>query len=234
MSRAQERGSGLQSGAQGAEKVTGATGTGPASGAGASGSTGSTTTGTTLRDRERTTTMAPQTSYARGTKPATSYDTGASSGISSKHMLGGVLATLAGLLTFFAGLGAVVRRAFYPALNNYAYHRPVRSWGWILLVLGVLLFAAGASHLLGITYARAAAVGLAVLTAIAAFLFLPYAPVWSIVLVALSVAAIVALLNRSRDSGSSGSSGSMGGTSSGMSAGSGTTFDSGTGGRGKL
>jgi hypothetical protein len=230
MSRAQERGSGLQSGAQGAEKVTGATGTGTTSGAGATGSTGTTTTGTTVRDRERTT-MAPQTSYARGTKPAASYNTGASSGISSKHILGGVITSLAGLLAFFAGLGAVVRRAFYPALNNYAYHLPVRSWGWILLVLGVLLFAAGASHLLGLSFGRAAGVGLAVLTAIAAFLFLPYAPVWSIVIVALSVLAIWSLLNRSRDN--SGSSGGMGAGSSGsMGAGSSGTY--GTGGRGTL
>jgi uncharacterized membrane protein YgcG len=70
-----------------------------------------------------------------------------------------------------------------------------------------------------------------VLTAIAAFLFLPYAPVWSIVIVALSVLAIWSLLNRSRDN--SGSSGGMGAGSSGsMGAGSSGTY--GTGGRGTL
>jgi hypothetical protein len=211
MSRAQERGpdSGLQSdtqaaktgaqaaktGSQAAQKLTGATGsTGTTSGAGATGATGTTGT-TTTQVRERTTTTTPSASYGRSTTPATGYRTGRSAGTSTAGMAGGVLAVLTGLLTFLAGLGAVVRRGFYPLLPNYAYSLNPRNWGIILLVLGVLLFAAGAVHLLGMAWGRAAAVGLAVLTAIAGFLFLAYSPVWGVIIVLLSAATIWGLLS---------------------------------------
>ncbi len=88
--------------------------------------------------------------------------------------MGGVLAILAGLLTFFGGLAAVVRSHFYPTLGGYAYRLNVHTWGWILLALGAVMFAVGACALLGMAWARAAGVGLAVLTAIGSFLFLPY------------------------------------------------------------
>ncbi len=103
---------------------------------------------------------------------------------------------LAGLLTFLAGLAAVVRQRSFPTLPGYAYRLNVHAWGWILLVLGVLLFAAGASHLLRIPFARLAGVGLALLTAIAAFMFLAYSPIWGTILVALSAFAIWSLLRR--------------------------------------
>src|SRR5262249_27016789 len=59
-----------------------------------------------------------------------------------------------------------------------------------LFSLGIALFAAGATYLLGIKAGKWAAVGLAVLTAIAAFLFLPYSPVFGVIVVALCALAI--------------------------------------------
>jgi hypothetical protein len=206
MSRAQDRSSGLQTGAQAAEKGAGATGTGMTSGAGSTGPTTGTTptpaTGTTAETEGTTRGMRDpaggQMSSGRmqGTQPTTgrapaqgAHRMGAGSAI------GGSLAVVAGLLTFLAGLSVVVRPRFYPTLTNYAYQWNGRGWGWILLVLGVLLFAAGASALLGIAMSRIVGVGLAVLTAIAGFLFLPYRPVFGIVIVALSVLAIWGLLH---------------------------------------
>jgi len=109
--------------------------------------------------------------------------------------MGGSLAILAGLIAFLGGLAVVVRPHFYPVINNYAYEWNGRPWGIILLILGALLFAAGAAALLGIAAARPVGVGLAVLTALAGFLWLVYAPVWGIVIVALSVFAIWGLLH---------------------------------------
>jgi hypothetical protein len=181
-------------GGQAAQKVTGATGTGTTSGAAASGPTSGTTT-TAVRDRERA--SMPAQGQARGTAPSAGYRTGGAAGTSTAGMTGGVLAVLTGALTFLAGLAAVVRRSFYPNLGNYAYHLDVRSWGWIMLVIGAVLFAVGACALLGMAWARFAAVGLAVITAIAGFLFLAYTPVWGTILVLLSVVTIWGLLRGS-------------------------------------
>jgi len=109
-------------------------------------------------------------------------------------MAGGVFSIVAGLLTFLAGLAAIVRASFYPTLTGYAYSWPIRNWGIVLLVLGVVLFAAGACVLLGMGWARPAGVGVAALTAVAGFLFLAFAPIWGVVIVAVSVIAIWCLL----------------------------------------
>jgi hypothetical protein len=114
--------------------------------------------------------------------------------------LGGVTTMVAGLLTFFAGLAAVVRSTFFRSVPNYPYRLTSYSWGWILFALGVLLFAAGASHLLGLKFGRLAGVGLAVLGTIAGFMFLAYSAIWGFIIVALSVVTIWSLFhNREQD-----------------------------------
>jgi hypothetical protein len=198
MSRAQDRSSGLETGAQAAEKAAGATGTGTTSGAGATSAsaTGQTTgtTGTTgATGQQAGMQQAPTSTYERGPAPSAEWRT-AGRRASSGTAMGGILSVVAGLLAFLAGLAFVVRPRFYPTLGGYAYHWSGTGWGWVLLALGIVLFAAGASVLLGITAARPVAAGLAVLTAIAGFMFLVYSPFWGVVLVALSVFAIWGLL----------------------------------------
>jgi len=209
MSKAQERSTGLQSGsAQGTSgNVTGTSGN----------VTGATST--SLHDQPVTRT---ETSYARGTETSSGRQSGGSANTGGGLGLGGVMAMLAGLLTFFTGLAAVVRQTNFPTLPGYAYRLNVHAWGWILLVLGVLLFAAGASHLLRIPFARVAGVGLALLTAIAAFMFVRYSPIWGTILVALSAVAIWALLRPGEGEGEGGGRGRAGARYSEGSAGSGS------------
>jgi hypothetical protein len=188
MRRAHDRPSGQQTGAQSPENPAGATGTGTTSGAGATGP--ATATGTRG--------MAEQSGgqpYARGTEPTTGYRAAADYETRTGGVMGGSLSILAGLIAFLAGLAVVVRPHFYRTINGYAYAWNGRPWGIILLILGALLFAAGAAALLGIAAARPVGVGLAVLTALAGFLWLVYSPVWGIVIVALSVFAIWGLLH---------------------------------------
>jgi len=108
---------------------------------------------------------------------------------------GGVFSLVAGLLTFLAGLAGILRASFYPTLSGYAYSWPIRNWGILLLVLGVVLFALGACVLLGMSFARPIGVGVAALTTVAGFMFLAFAPIWGIIIVAVSVLAIWALLH---------------------------------------
>jgi hypothetical protein len=197
MSRAQDRSSGMQTGAEGAGQSAGATSTGMTSGAGATGpATGTTTTGTTTGMAEQSSGQVSGSRHARETEPTTGYrrapETYAAAG---GGVMGGSMAIIAGLLAFLGGLAVVVRPHFYHVASGYAYAWNGRGWGIILLVLGALLFAAGAAALLGIPAARPVGVGLAVLTALAGFLFLVYSPVWGVVIVAVSVFAIWGLLH---------------------------------------
>jgi hypothetical protein len=204
MSRAQNRSTGTQSGAQATQRTS--------ENAGA--------TSTSLRDQPATRTETTTTSYARGTTTQPGGRSAGGTDVTSRNGLGGVFSLLAGLFTFLAGLSMVVRQHFYPVLHGYAYRWTVPGWGWLLLVLGIVLFAAGASHLLGIPFGKMAATGLATLAAIAGFIVVPYAPIWGILLVGASLLAIWGLLHREpgdRDSAaaSAGSSGYGSGYGSG-------------------
>jgi len=188
MRRAHDRPSGQETGAQGVENPAGATSTGMTSGAGATGPATSTGTRGMPEQSSGQTATGTYGREAYGRAPA-AY------GRRESGLMGGSLAILAGLIAFLGGLAVVVRPHFYPVLNNYAYAWNGRPWGIILLILGALLFATGAAALLGIAAARPVGVGLAVLTALAGFLWLVYSPVWGIVIVALSVFAIWGLLH---------------------------------------
>lgn len=108
-------------------------------------------------------------------------------------VLAGTLMILSGLWSFFLGLMAIVKQSFYVATQNNIYEFSVHGWGWVHLILGIVVFAAGACVLLGQTWAKAVGIVLAVFSAIASFLFLPYYPVWSIIVIAIDVFIVWAL-----------------------------------------
>ena len=104
-----------------------------------------------------------------------------------------VMMMLAGGFQTIAGIAAIFEDEFFVVGANYVYDIDVTAWGWIHLILGVILFAAGAGVLSGATWARVVGITLASLSAFANFFFIPYYPVWSIVIIALDVAVIWAL-----------------------------------------
>ncbi len=211
MSRAQDRSSDLPqgvpagrgtsgSGTTGTPGTTGTTGTtggaGTTAGAAATGVTGDTmtTAGTGVQERQSTT-----SAYARGTgtgaeyrpgsAPSADYQTGTGDGL-----LGGTFMVIAGLLTFFTGLAGVVKTHYFHAVTGYAYAWSAHSWSWAILILGAVLLAVGACAMLGMSWAKPVGIFLAVLTIIAGFMFLVYAPLWGVILLAVSVLAIWGLL----------------------------------------
>lgn len=168
--------------------------TGTRTGAGATGIGGEPTT-TTPAESARG--YEPAQGYERGTAPSAGYRREVTGAARADTHAGGMFSIVAGLLTFLTGLSALVRASFYPTLAGYAYTWPIRNWGILLLVLGVLLFALGACALLGMAFARPIAVGLAALTAVAGFLFVAWAPIWGVLIVGLSAFAIWGLLHDS-------------------------------------
>ncbi|MGH3272779.1 MAG: DUF7144 family membrane protein [Streptosporangiaceae bacterium] len=108
-------------------------------------------------------------------------------------VLAGMLMILGGLWGFFEGLVAIVHQSFYVSQPNYTFQFNVHGWGWIHLILGVVVVAAGVCVLLGQTWAKLLGIGLAVFSAIANFLFIPFYPIWSIILIAMDVVIIWAL-----------------------------------------
>jgi hypothetical protein len=104
-----------------------------------------------------------------------------------------VMMIMSGVFQALAGLIAIFENEFYVAARKYLFEFDVTSWGWIHLILGVIVALAGFSLLSGATWARVVGITLAVLSAIANFAFIPYYPFWSLLIIALDVFVIWAL-----------------------------------------
>jgi hypothetical protein len=104
-----------------------------------------------------------------------------------------VMMFMIGSFQIIAGLVAIFDDGFFLVTENYTFDLDTTAWGWIHLLLGILLLFAGYGLFTGATWAAALAIVLAILTAIENFFFIPYYPFWSILVIALSVWVIWAL-----------------------------------------
>jgi hypothetical protein len=112
--------------------------------------------------------------------------------------LAAVFMVLSGLWSFLEGLAAIIKGGFFVVLPNYAYDISVTGWGWMHLVLGVVVFLAGLCLFMDMAWARVTGIILATISAVANFLYIPYYPLWSIVVIALDVFVIWALMSPRR------------------------------------
>jgi hypothetical protein len=101
-----------------------------------------------------------------------------------------VMMFVIGLFQFFGGIGAIVQDDVYVIGGDYAYSFSVTAWGWIHLVIGAVMVAAGYALFRRYVWGGVVAIVLASLSAVSNFLFLPYAPFWSLVVIALNVFVI--------------------------------------------
>jgi len=111
----------------------------------------------------------------------------------------GVMMIMAGGFQALAGLVAIFENEFFVATRNYLVQFDATSWGWIHLLLGLLVLFAGFAVMSGQTWGRTIGVILAVLSALSNFAFIPYYPFWAITIIALDVFIIWALTAHGRD-----------------------------------
>jgi hypothetical protein len=101
--------------------------------------------------------------------------------------------TLIGSFQVIAGLVAIFDDEFFVVARNYTFNLDTTAWGWIHLLLGILLVVTGFGLFSRQTWAGVTAIVLAMLTAVENFFFIPYYPFWSIIVIALAVWVIWAL-----------------------------------------
>jgi hypothetical protein len=109
-----------------------------------------------------------------------------------------VMMIMVGVWQALAGLIAIFENEFYVATRNYLFELDATTWGWIHLLLGVIVAFAGWGLLSGQTWARVVGITLAALSATANFLFIPYYPFWSLLIIAVDVFVIWALAAHGR------------------------------------
>ena len=110
----------------------------------------------------------------------------------------GVMLVMVGAFPAIQGLVALLNDDFYAVTPNYVFSFDLTTWGWIHMLLGLLVLAAGAGLFSGATWARTVAVIAAAVSMVGNFAWLPSFPVWGLTLIALDVFIIWAVIVHGR------------------------------------
>lgn len=107
----------------------------------------------------------------------------------------GLLMLIGGSFSAITGLAAVFRDDYYVvASDRLVVSLDYTAWGWVHLVVGVLVIAAGIGVTMGQVWARTVGVILAALSAITNFTFLPAYPIVMTIVITIDVFLIYALI----------------------------------------
>ena len=110
-----------------------------------------------------------------------------------------VMMVVGGALQMAQGWIAIVDDGYFAMGEDYLFAFDQTAWGWIHIVLGLLLVTAGLTLLRGSTWARGVAVAVAGLSIVTNFLWLPISPLWSLTTIAMSLAVIWAVTSHGHD-----------------------------------
>ena len=120
-------------------------------------------------------------------------------------LFAGILMMISGLFNAMEGVVALARNEVYAITPRYIFAFDLTTWGWIQIILGVIVLAAGVGVITGQLWGRVVGITIATLTILANFAFIPYYPVWSMLIIALNVFVIWALCVYDRNAASAAS-----------------------------
>lgn len=112
--------------------------------------------------------------------------------ISGWWVFAGVLLLIAGVLNIVYGIAAIGDSKFFTDNVTYIVSG-LNTWGWVLLIVGVLELVAAFSLFSGGEFGRWFGIFIASLNAIAALLSIPAYPFWSLAIFALAIIVIYKL-----------------------------------------
>src|SRR4051812_33341293 len=92
-----------------------------------------------------------------------------------------IMLMIEGVLQVFYGLAALFNQTWYVATDSSVYLFNIATWGWISLVLGMLLFLTGIMLQRGSTAGRVLGIIFVILGAAYSAALMAFAPVWSII-----------------------------------------------------
>jgi hypothetical protein len=105
----------------------------------------------------------------------------------------GVMMIMIGVFQSIAGISAISEDEVFVATSNYVFDIDITAWGWIHLIIGIVVGLAGLALLAGKVWGGVVGIAVAALSAVANFFWIPYYPFWSILTIALAVWVIWAL-----------------------------------------
>jgi hypothetical protein len=105
----------------------------------------------------------------------------------------GILMIIAGLWDVLIGISGILSDKIFVTTPQYLYYFDLTAWGWVHLILGLIVAGTGVGILKGTAWGRIVGVALASVSLLLNFAFLPHYPFWSILVIVLDVLIIWAL-----------------------------------------
>ncbi len=100
---------------------------------------------------------------------------------------------VAGLVAVFEGISALANDDLFVVGKDYIYQFDLTTWGWIHLILGIIAILVAGGLAVGADWARISAIIIASLSIIAQFLWMPWYPLWAIMIIVLDLIVIWAV-----------------------------------------
>ena len=126
---------------------------------------------------------------ARHGGPPKDYDVGRPSGLVN---FAAVVVAVLGFFNLLDGIAAIAQSHVFIAGAHFVIGNQ-RAWGWIIMIIGILLIATAGGILTGNPLARWFGVFVVGLNAIGQMFFLASYPFWSTIIIAIDIAALYAL-----------------------------------------
>jgi hypothetical protein len=108
-------------------------------------------------------------------------------------MFAGVLLLMVGSINFIQGIAAIGNAHFFVHNTHYVVGS-LKTWGWVVLCLGILQFAIGLGVFVKNQLARWAGVVVLAVNAIVQLLMMPSYPFWSLTIFTIDILAIYGLI----------------------------------------
>lgn len=112
-------------------------------------------------------------------------------------LFAGLMLGMVATLNVIQGIAAIGKAHFYAGNAHYVFG-DLKTWGWVVLILGVCQGLAAVGIFVKNQFARWVGVAFAVLNAIAQLLFIPSYPFWSLSLFAIDVLIVYGLVAHGR------------------------------------
>ena len=111
---------------------------------------------------------------------------------------GGILLLIIASLDFFQGLIAIIRSEYYVLTPNQILVFDTTTWGWIMLIWGIVVGSAGLGLVMGATWARWFTIVVGSLNFIVQLGFIGDAqyPLWALTALALNAVVLYAVIIR--------------------------------------
>jgi hypothetical protein len=113
-----------------------------------------------------------------------------SSFASGLALFAGVMMVVSGTFQFLEGVVAVADDDFYFRTENYTFAIDVTTWGWMHIIAGIVVALVGVGVIGGNLLSRIMGILVVGFVMVGNFMFLPYYPLWSILLIAFNVAVV--------------------------------------------